>query len=172
MNTAFLFIPLILIRYGLLGAMNKAAMQRAAHFPSLVGKEKAAFWVYQASLLSMLIYFFFLCLKPDSVLFTVGFIVYGAGLLLCIIAMVNFAKSQANGMNVKGLYRFSRHPIYVSYLVYYIGCVLLTRSLILLSLVVIHQVSVHFIILSEERWCIQAFGDEYVRYMKKVRRYV
>ena len=172
MNAAFLIIPLILIRYGLLGAINKEALQRAAHFPSLIGKEKTALWVYQISVFCMLIYFFFLQVVADSELFYIGLSVYGAGLLLCIFSMVNFAKPKDSGINIKGLYRFSRHPIYVSYLVYYIGCALLTRSLIVLFLVVIHQVSVHFIILAEERWCLQTFGDEYVDYMKKARRYL
>ena len=172
MNAAFLIIPLILIRYGLLGAISKEALQRAAHFPPLIGKEKTAFWVYQISVLCMLIYFFFLQVVTDSVLFYIGLSVYAAGLLLCIFSMSNFAKPKDNGINTKGLYRLSRHPIYVSYLVYFLGCMLLTRSLIVLSLVVIHQVSVHFIILCEERWCIQTFGDEYLTYMKKVRRYL
>jgi len=29
-----------------------------------------------------------------------------------------------------------------------------------------------FLIMSEERWCIMEFGEEYIKYMNKVRRYI
>jgi protein-S-isoprenylcysteine O-methyltransferase Ste14 len=36
----------------------------------------------------------------------------------------------------------------------------------------VFQISSHWIILSEERWCVKQFGDEYIDYMKRVRRYI
>lgn len=48
----------------------------------------------------------------------------------------------------------------------------LTRSPILLGLILIFQVSAYWIILAEERWCIERFGAAYRQYMKSVRRYI
>ena len=48
---------------------------------------------------------------------------------------------------------------------------LLTRSVLLLGLVVIFQISAHWIILAEERWCLDQFGEKYARYMSEVNRY-
>lgn len=62
--------------------------------------------------------------------------------------------------------------MYVAYFVFFMGYVLMTQSLILLALVIIFQISAHWIILSEERWCMEKFGDEYVQYLKRVRRYI
>jgi len=45
---------------------------------------------------------------------------------------------------------------------------MLTQSLILCGIVLIFQSSSHWIILSEERWCIEIFGEAYKQYMKKV----
>jgi protein-S-isoprenylcysteine O-methyltransferase Ste14 len=36
----------------------------------------------------------------------------------------------------------------------------------------VFQISAHWIILSEERWCVNKFGQEYINYMNKVRRYI
>jgi len=172
MNGFLLLIPLILIRYGLLWLLNKEALKRAAFFPPPLGKEKAAFWSYQIATILLLIYLCFLKINIDSVRFSPGSVVYGLGMLFCIVSVSNFATPAKNGMNLKGLYRVSRNPMYVAYFIYFLGCVLLTRSFILLVLLIVFQVSAHWIILSEERWCVKKFGEEYVNYMKKVRRYI
>ena len=147
MNAFLTVVPLILIRFGLLSILGKEALKRAAFFAPLIGKEKMAYWFY------------------------VGLVIYGLGVLLCLVSVLNFAKPTVNGINLKGLYRFSRNPMYVAYFIYFLGCVVLTQSLILFVLLLVFQISAHWIILSEERWCIEKFGQEYIKYMKKVRRY-
>jgi len=82
----------------------------------------------------------------------------------------DFASPSEDGINQNGLYRFSRNPMYLSYFLYFIGCVILTRSVILCGIVVLFQIASHWIILSEERWCMNTFGDAYRQYMKTVRR--
>ena len=62
--------------------------------------------------------------------------------------------------------------MYVAYFICFLGMALLTQSLILLVVVVIFQISAHWIILAEERWCIDKFGVIYEEYMKNVRRYI
>ena len=172
MNAFPLLIPIILIRYGLLSILNKEALKRAAFIPPLNGREKAAYWFYQVSSILLFVYQFFLLIRTDTVWFFPGLIIYSVGILFCIVSISNFAKPEENGINLKGLYRVSRNPIYVAYFIYFLGCVLLTYSLILLILLIIYQVSAHWIILSEERWCVKEFGEKYIEYMKKVRRYI
>lgn len=83
-----------------------------------------------------------------------------------------FVSPNAKGLNINGIYQLSRNPMYVAYFICFIGMSLLTQSLLLFGIVIIFQVSVHWIILSEERWCIVKFGKSYKEYMKKVRRYI
>ncbi|HQO42689.1 MAG TPA: methyltransferase, partial [Bacillota bacterium] len=70
------------------------------------------------------------------------------------------------------LYRISRNPMYIAYFICLLGCVLISKSWALFTLLIVFQISSHWIILSEERWCIKKFGEEYMRYMNKVRRYI
>lgn len=172
MNGFLLLIPLILIRYGLLWLLNKKALKRAAFFPPLIGKEKAALWFYQITTILIFIYLCFLKVNIDPVWFYPGSAVYGLGILFCIVSVLNFVRPENNGINLKGLYRVSRNPMYVTYFIYLSGCVLLTQSFILLALLIVFQISAHWIIISEERWCIEKFGEEYMNYMKKVRHYI
>ena len=94
------------------------------------------------------------------------------GLALCAGAVVSFGRPSPGPFREDGLYRFSRNPMYVSYFVYFAGCVLLTRSRLLAALVLLFQLSEHWIILAEERWCREQFGAPYEAYRKRVRRYL
>jgi protein-S-isoprenylcysteine O-methyltransferase Ste14 len=171
MNAFILIIPFIFIRFVLLSMLDKAALKRAAFFAPLIGNEKVAYVFYQISNVFIFIYPCFLKITTDPYWLNVGFVIYGLGILLCIVSVSNFAKPAENGINRNGIYRVSRNPIYVSYFVYFLGCVMLTQSFILFAILLVFQISAHWIILSEERWCVKKFGKEYIDYMKKVRRY-
>ena len=172
MNAFLTVIPIILIRYGLLSAINKEATKRASIFAPLIGKEKVAFWAYQITTALILLYLVLLKIRTDTDWFYTGLIIYSLGTVLYAISTANYAKPKMNGINVNGLYRISRNPMYIAYFIYFLGCVLLTHSWILLALLIVFQISSHWIIISEERWCIKKFGEEYIKYMKKVRRYI
>ena len=172
MNASVTLIPMILIRYGLLRVLNQKALSRAAFFPPRAGREKAAFYLYQSATILIFLYLFFLRIRTGSVWFPVGLAVYGLGIVFCAVSVYDFAKPAENGLNRSGLYRVSRNPMYVAYFIYLLGCVLLTRSLVLLALLIVFQLSAHWIILSEERWCIRKFGKDYTAYMRRVRRYI
>ena len=132
-----------------------------------------AYWVYQISNAAIFVYLCFLRVKPEvSWQFFSGAAVYLLGLALCAATIKDFASPSEGGINQNGLYRFSRNPMYLSYFLYFIGCVILTRSVILCVIVVVFQIASHWIILSEERWCMDTFGDAYRQYMKTVRRYI
>lgn len=86
--------------------------------------------------------------------------------------MKDFANPDEKGLNTKGLYALSRHPMYISYFVFFLGVAMLTRSLILLIFLAIFQLSAHFIILAEEREYFIKFGAAYREYQKRVRIYL
>lgn len=173
MKGFLLLIPFFLIRFGLLSFLNKDAVKRAAYFAPLSGKEIGAYWIYQISNIAIFIYLCFLTVTFDfSWMFWTGFLFYVLGLALCAGSIMNFATPSDGGLNSNGLYQFSRNPMYVSYFLYFAGCALMTKSLLLLGIVAIFQISSHWIILSEERWCLENFGEEYRQYMKRVRRYI
>lgn len=172
MSAFCLLVPVLLIRYGVLGFLDKTALKRAAFFPPMAGKEKPAYLIYQIATILIFIYPFFLRVGTDGPLVIIGLTVYGLGIIVYTVSIFHFAKPDQNGINQNGLYRISRNPMYIGYFLYFLGCVLLTRSIVLLAALIIFQVSAHWIILSEERWCTKEFGETYLNYMNKVRRYL
>lgn len=168
-----LLIPFLLIRFGLLAGLSRDAVKRAAHFAPIAANERIAYGVYQLSTVALLVYPFFLRIEfhPTTQL-VAGAAVYAMGVALLTASVASFAAPLENGLCRAGLYRISRNPLYVAYFVFFVGCALLTQSAVLLAFAIVFQISAHWIIRSEERWCIERFGDEYLCYMKKVRRYL
>ena len=128
--------------------------------------------IYQITNLILVFYLFFLKVEIAFPIFYIGIVVYCIGLVICTLSIISFSKPQANGINLNGIYTISRNPMYVGYFFYYLGCGLLTQSLVYILVVLVFQIDTHFIILSEERWCLNEFGTEYRNYMDKVSRYL
>lgn len=72
-----------------------------------------------------------------------------------------------------GIFAFSRNPIYVSFTLLYLGIALLFDSLLLVLLLVPLLVIVQTgIIKREESYLERKFGDEYLNYKQRVRRWL
>ena len=173
MNGFCLVIPLLIIRFGWLCVLNKQAVQRAGYFAPVQEGEVLPSYIYKVSNVVLFLYLFWTKIEADfSLYFYGGVICYCIGIILCMIATMNFAFPNAEGLNTNGLYYFSRNPMYIAYFVYFLGTCLLTQSGILFAILMCFQISAHWIILSEERWCIEKFGDSYKEYRTKVPRYL
>lgn len=172
MNAFLLMIPLFLIRFVLLGMIYKPALSRAAFFAPLKDGERIAYIFYQVSNVIIILYPLFLKVHTKLPLLLIGLLLYILGIIVLIVSTVAFAKPNQNGLNTNGVYKISRNPMYVGYFLYYLGCAAFTRSVLLLVALAVFQISAHWIILSEERWCIEKFGSDYTSYMKRVRRYL
>lgn len=173
MSAVVLLIPFLLIRFALMAALNSRAIRRAAHFAPMRGREKIAYYIYQISSTGIFLYLIFLRVSIDfSWKFYLGIVAYLLGLCLCAASVISFSVPDQNGMNGTGIYQYSRNPMYISYFWCFLGMALLAQSWILLILVLAFQISAHWIIRAEERWCLEQFGESYRQYMREVRRYI
>ncbi|MDO5096663.1 MAG: isoprenylcysteine carboxylmethyltransferase family protein [Peptostreptococcaceae bacterium] len=173
MSGFWLLLLFLIVRFGLLSIMNRDAIRRAGYFAPIQKNEKVAYYIYQISNIALFISLIVSSVKIDfSLQFYLGLALFIVGILLCAISVVCFAFPNDEGLNVNGIYKFSRNPMYVAYFVCFLGMSLLTRSLIMLVIVLIFQISAHRIIVSEERWCLEKFGKSYEDYIKTVRRYI
>ncbi len=70
-----------------------------------------------------------------------------------------------------GIYKFSRNPMYASFIFLNVASFLFIPSILLLGVMVYGMVVHHFIILGEEAYLENEFGDEYLAYKESVQRY-
>ena len=79
---------------------------------------------------------------------------------------------EATNLKVDGLFRFSRNPMYVGVYSTLLGSSLYTSNLLIfivaLFIIIVH----HKIVLAEEQFLRKVFGEEYMQYCSRVRRYI
>jgi len=72
----------------------------------------------------------------------------------------------------KGPYRYSRHPMYLSSSLAYIGVGIACASWLFLLLSVAYTVLSLISAIAEERFLLEKYGDAYREYMSKTQRWV
>lgn len=75
-------------------------------------------------------------------------------------------------MVTNGIYQFSRNPAFLGFDLVYLGILLMFFNGVLLLCSILAAVMLHLQILQEERYLPHVFGDEYLAYKQKVRRYL
>ncbi|MDP2112874.1 MAG: isoprenylcysteine carboxylmethyltransferase family protein, partial [Bacteroidota bacterium] len=74
-------------------------------------------------------------------------------------------------LRTSGIYKISRNPMYASFFFMNTATFLFLPSILLLAVMLYGMIVHHFIILGEEKFLENEFGDEYQKYKAKVSRY-
>lgn len=110
-----------------------------------------------------------------------GWAVMAPGLLLLMWAMRSFSRADTaiipydttTTIVPTGPYRFSRNPMYISMAVVQVGFALMfATAWVLVMLVPALAVIRYGVIAREERYLERKFGESYLQYKKRVRRWV
>jgi len=92
-----------------------------------------------------------------------------AGYLVVKAHSIVFGKqSQSQGVIREGVFRFVRHPMYLSEIILYLGLLMLNISLAAACIWIIAIFFLHYISRYEEKLLLAKFGNEYQQYMKEV----
>jgi protein-S-isoprenylcysteine O-methyltransferase Ste14 len=75
-------------------------------------------------------------------------------------------------LKTNGIYRFSRNPMYFGFNLLTIASMLYWININVIILGIYSIIIYHLIILGEEKFLEERFGDEYFSYKKIVRRYI
>jgi len=74
-------------------------------------------------------------------------------------------------LRTSGIYKISRNPMYASFIFLNTATFLFLPSILLLIVMLYGMIVHHFIILGEEKYLENTFGDEYQKYKSRVPRY-
>ena len=119
------------------------------------------------------IYSIFLPLRLGTIWFYVGFPISIVGLITYTTVIVSFASTPVDDEPLtKGLYRYSRHPMYITQLVMFIGVGIASVSWVFLLFSIVYTVLSFVIAIPEERFCFEKYGDAYREYMDRTPRWV
>lgn len=110
-----------------------------------------------------------------------GILLAAAGLVIVFAAIAQMRRAETNvepwkpTINIldKGLYGVSRNPIYIAMTMIYTGIAFSFNSFWLMPPLVLVLMLIHFgVILREEKYLEDKFGDKYLTYKIRVRRWL
>jgi protein-S-isoprenylcysteine O-methyltransferase Ste14 len=118
------------------------------------------------------VYSIFLPLKPCTLWFYTGLLLYVAGILIEIIALRTFTVTPVNKPVTTGIYRVSRNPMYIGEFLKGTGTGLACVSWMYALLAITEMVLWHRVVLHEERDCLEKYGEAYQEYMDRIPRWI
>jgi len=127
---------------------------------------------YQYSFALAFIYSIFLPLKLGTIWFYIGLPICLIGLILLTISYLYFAAAPTGEPLTRGLHRYSRHPVYLTQVLLFIGLGIATASWIFLLFAVLRTIASFMLVVPEERFCLETYGDSYRDYMHRAHRWI
>ena len=162
-----LIVPVLLLRYGWMRILNPKVLPFAAIFPHGEGRDewqtKLNAWIINGMIFSPILTRIHFSLT--------GWSVYLLGLIVLAIAVAGFAKRNDQGFCDEGIYRYSRNPMYVGYVLAFLGLGILIRAWFYWLFFTPFLLTLPAVIRAEEVWCLQEYGELYQAYMRQVSRY-
>jgi protein-S-isoprenylcysteine O-methyltransferase Ste14 len=134
--------------------------------------EKGIVSFYQNSFILAFMYSIFLPLKLGSIWFYIGLPICLVGLILLTISFFNFATALLGGPLTGGLYRYSRHPVYLAQTLMFVGVGIASASWVFLLLAVLRTIASFMLMAPEERFCLDKYGESYRAYLDRTPRWI
>ena len=162
--------PLIMILIDkLVGAGNITKKMGEAPYSKT---EKRLFYFAMILILFALIYSIFLPLKLGTIWLYVGLPIYLLGFIMVIVAIINIATTPHGEPFIKGLYRYSRHPMTFWANLMHLGVSIASASWIFLLFSIAYAILWLVLVIPEERGCLEQYGDSYREYMNRTPRWI
>ena len=170
---AWLFMIVYPLQWLLVLVVPRHVVESTGHPTDLkqTRKDKVLGQLNQILWIAATLYSIFLPLRTGTPWFYVGLAVFICGLIILIAATVSVYRTPA-GEPFGGIYRFSRHPMYLSMFFVYIGVSIAAISWLFLLITVITYLLQRHQALQEEAYCLGKFGDVYREYMNRTPRWL
>jgi len=162
-------IPVIFLSMPLVSRGQKGKTAFTAYFSKM---QKNAFSTTQLIFFILIIYSIFVPLKLGTVWFYIGLSVFLIGFIPYAMLVVNFVTTPLDRPVTRGIYRYSRHPMYLTMFLMLLGAGIASASWIFLLLSVVDLVMPHLFVEAEERYCLDKYDDAYREYMNCTPRWI
>jgi protein-S-isoprenylcysteine O-methyltransferase Ste14 len=170
-NAWLLMLPLVLIP-PIMAPIKKGLFKKTESTANLSKTEKRVFVFSKVFLALSFLYSIFLPLKLGTLWFYVGLPISLLGIAMYIVVSVNIANTPVGEPVTTGLYRYSRHPMYVASFPALVGAGIASASWLFLLLAILVTVT-HFMNgIFEERLCLEAYGSVYQKYLNRTPRWI
>jgi protein-S-isoprenylcysteine O-methyltransferase Ste14 len=127
--------------------------------------EKNLFIISKFLMLGYFLYSIVVPIHLGTVFGMIGLTLYIIGYVIYTTAWITIANSEKGKIYSNGPFRYSRHPIYFSSAIQFVGAGFISQSWLYLGFSIIVGISHMRNAFVEEQICSDVFGDEYKQYM-------
>ena len=111
---------------------------------------------------------------------TIGLVLLSLNIVVSGVSLISLKDSwrvgvieeQKTELISTGIYRYTRNPYFLSYLLMFASYTVLLQNLVLLFLSIIGFFLIHKMILKEEEYLYSVHGDSFIRYKESTPRYL
>jgi len=169
---AWVFFHMVPLDWPIFRYDYKAQFKKSAAYPPPNKSEKIMNNLGTAILIILIIYSIFLPLPSGTPLLYAGIALFLVGLIISVVARISWRTTPIDEPITKGLYKYSRHPIYIGVFVQYIGICIASASWLFLLLMTVHIFLAILCVPAEERYCLKKYGETYLKYLNRTPRWI
>jgi protein-S-isoprenylcysteine O-methyltransferase Ste14 len=165
---AWIFSVFTIIHISLMMAVKKDVSKKMDHGQ----EEQKKLYIASIFWIMIILYSIFVPFKLGTAWFYMGLALYLAGALILTLFFTGVAATPQGQPFTRGIYRFSRNPMYVGMILQFFGTAIAGASWPLLVLTILETFAMWSVVIIEERTCLERFGDAYFDYMNKTPRWL
>ena len=171
---AWIFMVWPLIQTGVMRLVSKEICTRAGHSLEIKHSHtyKIASCISLPTWLLATVYSIFLPFQLGTVWFWIGLSIFLLGSIVLTVTTVNFATAPINEPITQGIYRYSRHPMYIAIFLLYLSVAIASTSWFFLLVSILWLVLISLTVTEEERYCMKKYGVAYGEYMNRTARWI
>ena len=168
----FMLYNVLTIPFFLRIARRRGASSPASALAAMSRTRKVIIYSSKILYVPAVIYSVFLPLKLGTAWFYVGLPIALTGLITGTIVLVNWATAPPDEPVTRGLYRYSRHPMYLTGFMFLLGVSIATASWVFVLFTIFITVVSLYSAGLEEAGCLEKYGDAYRKYMNSTPRWI
>jgi len=169
-NAWILILPMMIISFfgsRILGGRGSAGVS------TLTKKMKTASNLYFAITILLYGYSVFLPLRINTIWFVIGLLIYLSFVFFPIAGLFSFASAPVDEPVTKGVYRISRNPMYVGDVFVNMGIGVACLSWVFLLVAVANFIFFrYYVVVVEEPFLEEKYGDAYRKYKSRTSRWI
>lgn len=171
---AWLFMIIYPLQWLAVIVIPKRVAERTSHAPEIIQtrQDRILAFLTQGFWIGATLYSIFVPFQIWTPWFWVGLAFFIAGLLALILATLTVAGTPKDKPFTSGVYRYSRHPMYLSMIFVYLGVSVAAASWLFLLITIITFFLQHYQAKKEEAYCREKFGLAYQNYMNRTPRWI
>jgi len=152
----------------------KHIAERTSHAPEIIRsrQDRIMAWLTQGFWIGATLYSIFLPFQVGTAWFWIGLVVFVAGLAVLVLASLAVSGTPADKPFTSSVYRFSRHPMYLSMFFVYFGVSVAAASWLFFLITIITFFLQRYQAMKEERYCLKEYGSTYRDYMDRTPRWI